>query len=151
VIEVNIVDVVVGRLRAQVIGFEKRVEGAADLAALIQAKRLPRTPAAFVLSIGEDAGEVKGITGAQRQRVSETIGVVILDKKQGEASGEEGYSKVEELRQNVRNALCGWRPAPDYELFAMRRSRLLGMNFGAVFMQIDFATSFNHSTVPTAA
>lgn len=130
--------------------FQDRVEGAAELAALIEAKRLPaRMPAAFVLPIGEDAEAPVEMTGVQRQRITEQVAVVILEKKQGDAAGEAGRAKTVPLRQAVRDKLNGAVLNDAYDPMFFVRSRIVGINFGAVFHQVDFATRSMHSAPNT--
>ena len=138
-----VVNGVVERLKAAAPSLGGRVGFVADLSALIAAGNLPaRSPAAYVLALGESAGEGAAMVGAQRQRVDETIGVVLVHAVHGDgATGAKSQSVIDAVADEVRQALLGW--SPDDDVFApveYRRLRPLGLEKGAVVLQLEFAT-----------
>jgi hypothetical protein len=144
---IDLVGVVAARLKAQVTALQNRVDDAAELAVLIQQKRLPqRVPAAFVLPIGEDAEPAGDHTGLSVQRITDVVAIVLMERKQGDASGAEALAKTVPLRDQVRDAIAGWSPnaSPYYEPMQFRRGRMVTMNEGAVFYQLDFSTRWHH-------
>lgn len=137
-----LVDQVATRLRDQVAAL-KSVGLAAELARLVEKGVVPqRLPAAFVLPIGDDAAPNILAAGGHRQNVTETVGVILIDRVAGDATGGKTLGDIEPVRAAIRAAIAGWEPtAPGAEPFDYRRGRLHGV-FGAVFYQLDFSTTW---------
>jgi hypothetical protein len=136
-----VVNAVIGRLSATVEELHQRVEDVVDLAELVKANILPKAmPAAWVLPIGEDAEPAADMAGGFRQRVAETVGVVLVHRVAGDATGKKSRLAVDLLADEVKTALIAWAPVDGIDPFEYRRARLLAMNAGAVFLQVDFLT-----------
>ncbi|WP_374653119.1 hypothetical protein [Dongia sp.] len=132
---------IIARLKAQVTALHGRVEDAGELARLIAAGTAPRqVPAGFVVPIGEDAEPAVDMSGTLRQRVTETIGIVLVNSVAGDASGAKSRAPLDLINDAVKTALVGWEPAPGCDLIEFRRSRLVGLQAGAVFIQTDVLT-----------
>jgi hypothetical protein len=139
---IDLAQAVIDRLTAEVAAL-KGVEGALELADLLGRNILPpQFPHAFILSVGEDAESGNILTGLLSQRVVETIGVLIVDKRAGDRSGDRTRAGLEPLKTSVRVALAGWQPGAGYGPFEEARARLVGIAGGAGFMQIDFRTDW---------
>ncbi len=131
------------RVRAEVTALRGRVQGAADLAALIERDVLPqRRPYAFVVDLGEDATPPGPGTMIFRQRVTSLVGVVLIEDKAGDVKGAAARAALTPLVTAVRDALVGWTaPGVDWPV-EYRRARLLAMRGGLVFRQVDVAGSW---------
>lgn len=139
----DLVDLVIHRLADQVPDLAG-AEDALQLADLLERGILPqRFPHAFVLPVGDDAEPNLIATGAVRQRVTETIAVLLVHKHAGEKTGGRVRAALEPLKQAVRAALMGWVPDPDYTPFELVRARLVGLAGGAAFLQLDFRTAWH--------
>lgn len=138
----SLVTDVIARLESQVPALIK-VEGAAELSLLIDKGKLPpRTPAAFVLWLGEDAAPVATVTGVHRQQVTTVIGVVLVESVAGDATGARAYEEAAPLRDAVTDALAGWPPGTGFEPCAYRRGRFVGMPQGKLMIQVDVSTTW---------
>lgn len=136
------VQLVIDRLGAQVAAFAG-IEGALELADLMGRKILPqRFPWAFVLEVGEDAEPNALAVNALRQRVVQTVGVLIVHKFAGSHAGAETRAALGPVRQAVRDALINWEPTQDFTPMELVRGRLVGMAGGAAFYQQDFRTDW---------
>lgn len=136
----SLVDEVIARLKAEIGDFQGRVEGAAELAALVAQKTLPaRTPAGFVLPLGLSAEPNTVFTGGHRQRVTERVGVVFLVRYAGDATGARSLPTITALETAIEGALAGWQPASVETPLDLVRGSLLSLTAGAVFYQVDFA------------
>ncbi|MBX9702384.1 MAG: hypothetical protein K2X74_23300 [Acetobacteraceae bacterium] len=102
----------IDRLRAACmvpVGPLRLVEGAAEWAALDAPPPLAKMPAAYVLPLGASPGP-NGLVNATRQRVEETVAVVLVTSKLTDARGAAAASTIEDAWQAVRAALVGWTP-----------------------------------------
>lgn len=137
---------VAARLTEQVEGL-KSIETAAELSALIEAGRLPtRTPAAYVLPLGEDAEASATYANRLSQRVNETIGVVLVVNSRDRVAGSRALGDIQPLKASVQTALIGWKPEHFETAMQMDRSRMFDMSAGYLFYQLDF-TSGRHIRV----
>lgn len=140
---IDLVAAVTDRLKLQVADLQDRVEGAAELAALVQQNKLPqRTPAAFVLPLAQDGGPNDAATGGHRQRVLETVGVVVVVRHAGDATGRKQIAEFVPVLNAVRDSLAGWLPDASYDVFEFLRGRLVGLAGGAALQQLDFRTAW---------
>lgn len=140
---IDLVAAVTARLKLQVAALQNRVEGAAELAALVDKNKLPqRTPAAFVLPLAQDGEANAAATGGHRQRVRETVGVILAVRHAGDATGKHQVAAFVPLLNAVRDALAGWPPDPGYDTFDFLRGRLVGLAGGAALQQLDFRTAW---------
>ncbi|NOR63252.1 MAG: hypothetical protein GQ535_12260 [Rhodobacteraceae bacterium] len=135
------VEDIISRLIAQVSEFEGRVEGSAELAALVKTGRAPnRTPAAFVLPLGIVAQPADTVTGLYRQGFTESFGIVIVQTIANDKNGRKGLSKIHTLRDAVIANLAGWRVPGGFDVLALTRAKLQSLNAGTITYQVDFST-----------
>src|SRR5258707_688737 len=114
---VSISDVVT-RLNAQVPALAGRIEGAAQLAALVKEGALPNvTPAAFVLPLGLQGNPGDAVTGMFRQMIGDTIAVVLVISVAGDVTGAASQPEVDMLRDAVIAAVAGWAPGNQVGVF----------------------------------
>lgn len=145
---IDLVQSTVARLQAEVPAL-RRVEGAAELAALVSAGQLPQqTPAAYVLPLGDDAEANRSATVGVNQRVTEQLGVVLIDRHAGSRHGEEARADLVPLIQACRAALIGWQPDGSYSALEYRRGRLVALVTGSVVYQLDFSTRWHLEDTP---
>lgn len=136
-----VINPVIIRLSDTVADLHQRVSDVADLAELVKTDNLPKAmPAAWVLPIGEDAEPAADMAGGFRQRVAETVGIVLVHRVAGDATGKKARLAIDNLADEVKQSLIAWAPVDGIDPFEYRRARLLAMNAGAVFLQLDFLT-----------
>lgn len=112
----------------------------ADLAALIAAGALPqKSPAAFVVPSGFDAREPDDAAGVHVQTLDEVTAVVLIVQAPGDVTAQRALPLIDDLITAVNAALAGTVPAGALAALRPRRGRLLSINGGAVWYQIDFA------------
>jgi hypothetical protein len=135
------VDAAIARIKGQVADLNDRVAEAADLAELIEKRALPaQFPAAFVLWAG-DRPKPDDMMNIVRQEVTETFSVVVVIKKAGDTTGTKGSAAIgRALRGDLISAMVGWQPSPNHDPCEYAGGRLLGLQAGAVFIQVDFLT-----------
>lgn len=129
------------RVTAQVPALAGAIDEVADLSALIRENALPqRSPYCFVIPLGMDGGKPGAVAGLFRQEVSTVVSVVLYVEAPGDAAARSALPKVDTLRDAIIAALAGWAPPGSVAgVFELRRARLVSVNKGAIFYQIDFA------------
>lgn len=133
-----LVGAVIAQLGARVPELAGRIEGAAELSALMRENRLPQvTPAAHVLPLGLRGLQADAATGLFRQAVDETVAVV-LTWRGYEASGGRALSPLDALIDAVIAALAGWGPEAAGGVLRLARGQLVAINAGTIVYQIDF-------------
>jgi len=137
-----LIDDVIARLNDKVPDLIHRIEGAAELSALVRSKSLPNElPFAFVLPLGLRGGANEVTAGLYRQIVDDTISVVLLVEAAGDHSGEKALPEIDALKEAIINAVCGWAPADAFGVFRVTRGALVSLNAGTVIYQLDFSIS----------
>lgn len=130
---------VIQRLKDQVTDFQGRVEGAAQLAALMHQNALPQvTPAAHVVPLGVQGGRTNAATGLFRQEIESLVGVLITLRTNSRTGGAQLPDLVE-LTGAVTTAIAGWAPAGAIGVFRLSRGQLVTMVAGTLIYQLDFA------------
>lgn len=130
------------RLEGQVLELNGAMQEAVDFAALVEAGQLPQRPVAgFVLPAGLDFAPSPDAATAFTQGLNDIVAVVLVLQAPGDATARRALPKLEALIGAVINAICGWAPGGEAGVFEARRGRLLSVNAGAVFYQLDFAIS----------
>lgn len=138
----DVVQAVIDRLTAQVAALAG-VDGALELADLMGRQILPqRFPWAFVMQVGEDAEPNALAVQALRQRVTDSIGVLIVHKHAGSRAGAETRTALEPVKDAVIDALVNWQPGAELGPMELVRGRLVGMAGGAAFYQVDLRTDW---------
>ncbi|UFZ05458.1 hypothetical protein LQG66_03840 [Bradyrhizobium ontarionense] len=136
----TLVDNVSTRIDAVVPALKDRIEGIADLAALIAAGALPqREVAAFVVPVGFDDRGGESATSVHTQVLEESIAVILCVKALGDAKARRALPTIEQLTGAVIAAVAGWAPDDVAGVFRVVRGRLLSAEKGLVLYQLDFA------------
>lgn len=131
---------VIRRLEQQAMPPLKLVDGAAEYAALKAPPPTARQPAAFVMPLGATPGGNNVATGI-RQRVQETVGVVILVGNLRDARGAAATGDLETIYRRVRAALVGFVPEDGYEAMQLGPAQLLDFAGGVAAWQETFITA----------
>jgi hypothetical protein len=141
---IDLVELIVQRLRdAKAETGLRDVQGAAELSELIDRNLLPQQmPHAFVLPIGADPAAARAATGPHTQAVTETVGVLLLDRVAGDATGARVLPRLTGLRNSIVQLLAGWTPPGCKRPLAWTRGRLVGLSAGTAFYQADFDTDW---------
>jgi hypothetical protein len=124
------------RLRAQLASQFAFIGSVADFAALGD---VPRTvPAAYVIPLDEQA-EPNNLIGLNGQTHTATIGVVLIVRYAGDASGAKATMALGALRQDVMDTLVGWAPTALDDTVQFSSGTLVElMDGGAVAWRDDF-------------
>lgn len=93
----------------------------------------PRTPAAFVLPLAEDAAESVAPAVRAVQYTTATIGVQSVISAPNDRTGARARDELSALLAASRAALAGWKPPGGREVLRFYRGRLLGIDGGRVF------------------
>jgi hypothetical protein len=136
-----VVDDVVTRLGG-LAALAGRVEGAAELSAMVAQGSLPQqSPFAYVLPLGLrplDDGEAA--VNAFTQGVDEVVGVVLVVRSPGDATGRRALASIDAIVAAAVEAICGWAPNDGaIGVFRLQRGALISLAKGTVFYQLDFA------------
>ena len=124
-IEFRAVAAIVERLERS--GIYQEVLGALDVAAL---SSWPRTPAAFVLPLAEDAADSVAPAIQATQQTTATIGVQTLLSAPNDRTGGRARDELSEVLAASRAALVGWTPEGAREVLQFRRGFLIGIDGG---------------------
>jgi hypothetical protein len=135
----NLVEQVKARIEAEVSGLA--VDEAADFAELVRQGSLPqRKEAAFVLPLGFNGGDPQAdLAGFYKQSLDEVVGVILVVQSLGDPKARRAIATVATLTDAILMAICGWQPDDAVGDFRALRGRLIAVNAGTVFFQIDFA------------
>jgi len=122
----------------------KQVGAAAQFQAAVESN--PRaTPAAFVIPLSEDPGP-STMADQVIQRVATSFGVVLVVKNLTDNKGVAASQDLEVLRKEVKAALLGWQPAPEFDPLQRGRGVLLTFKDGHMWWQdIYLTTTYDRS------
>ena len=117
-----------------------RVQGAAKLAELTaRGPAAQADRAAFVLPLGLRGGRADAATGLYRQAVDRLVGVVLMVRNLGDATGEKATADLEPLIDAVITAIAGWAPDDAVGTYTLARGELVSIAAGTITYQLDFA------------
>jgi hypothetical protein len=120
-----------------------RIQTAAKFSALLQANQLAQAAltgaAAFVLPIGLIGGAATAATGVFRQQVEWTVGVALVVRAAGDATGADGVVQLTPLIDDVISAIAGWGPDEAVGVYRVSRGELLSLTGGTLIYQLDFS------------
>ena len=117
----------------------KQVGAAAQFQSAVESN--PRaTPAAFVISLSEDPLP-SAMADQVIQRVSMTLGVILVVKNLTDHKGVAAGQDMEALRAQVKAALLGWQPAPSYDPLQRGRGTLMVFKDGHMWWQDIYLTA----------
>ncbi|MBK8157986.1 MAG: hypothetical protein IPK59_04070 [Rhodospirillaceae bacterium] len=138
---IEVIDATMARVKSQVAALQGRVEDVADLALMVEKGVVPtQTPTAWVVPIAEDFEPAADMIGETRQRGTETVGIVLVHGVKGDGKGAKARGILDALGNDVKVALLGWVPFSGCDPMELRRVRLVGIQAGCVFLQIDVLT-----------
>lgn len=131
---------------ADVTALAGRIEPAASLSDLMARNQLPQvTPAAFVLPLGLRGGRADAAAGLYRQDIAEMLGVVLILRSAGDATGGKLADRLTPIRDDVIRRIAGWAPPSGWlegetiGVFTVSRGQLITLSAGALVYQLDFA------------
>jgi hypothetical protein len=128
----------VARLR-EAAGDLRKVGAAADLSA-IKGGHVP-TPSAWVIPVSESAQDNETV-GVVSQRVSSTVGIVMVVRNLRDTRGDEAQDDLAVIRQQIRDALLGWSPGNEYDPATFSRGRLISLDDQVLWWQDEFQTAY---------
>lgn len=137
------ISAVIQRIEAQVPRLAGRLQGAAELQALMAQNALPQSrEAGFVLPLGlVPSGRPDSGAGAFTQMVDEIVGVLLTFRHAGK-TGDRILEDVRALIMEVIGAVAGWAPGATIAgVFRLQRAGVVRMSAGTLVYQIDFAIS----------
>jgi hypothetical protein len=133
------IDPVKARIGDRVPALAGRIEGAAELAALVRDGALPQVmPAAFVIPLGLQGGRADVATAIFRQPYVEVVAVVLVVEAAGDATGAIALPELGTLIDAAVPAIAGWAPDTAPGVFELRRGALVSLTAGAVIYQLEF-------------
>ena len=120
---------------------KQRVHGAAKLSDLTERGSIAANgTAAFVLPLGLRGGAADAATGMYRQSLDRLVGVVLVVRNQGDATGAKAVIELDVLIEAVIQLLAGWGPEEDvFGVLTVARGELVSIDKGTITYQLDFA------------
>lgn len=120
--------------------FAGRVQRAADLTELVRKGQLPQAPvSAFILPLGlRPRSEGDAMAGAFVQQVDETVGVLLVVRAAGDATGGKALPTIDSLVDSVIATLAGVAVGDEPGVLRLSRGALISAEAGVVIYQIDF-------------
>ncbi len=136
-----LVDAVAALVEAADPSLSGRVQRAADLSELVRTNRMPAAPvAAFILPLGKRAlSNGEAMAGAFTQAFDETVGVLLVVRAAGDATGGKALPTIDTLADAVIAALCGQSPGDEPGVLRLSRAALISAEGGSVLYQADFS------------
>jgi len=133
-------DLIIARLQTQCPSL-KRVSTAADLAsAKTDAKQFP---CAYVLTLAEQGGAARYMTGLVAQQRNVRIGVVLAVRNVRDATGAAASADMEVVRVETDAALFGYRADEAHEVLVFSQGKLLALIDGEIWWQDEYTTEFD--------
>jgi hypothetical protein len=130
---------IVARIKANV-PIVKQVGEAADFQTAVENN--PKvTPACFVISLAEQP-ELPAFADLMQQTVRVAVGVVIVIKNVADVSGAAAKVNLDAVRNQVKDQLFGWVPAPGFDPLSRGASNLLVFKDGYMWWQDVYLTSY---------
>lgn len=99
---------IIDRLKAQCPLLGNRVAGSADYDLAIDSNTF-NTPCAYVIELSESS-ESNRLIGGFSQRVTAQIGVMMIVSNRRDANDFAAHEQLQNVRLEVKNALCHWQP-----------------------------------------
>ncbi len=131
---------------ADVEGIAGRIQPAANLSELMARGLAPQGgDAAFILPLGIRGGAVKAMAGRFIQDIAETLGIVLMIRAVGDASGARSTERLVPIRDAVIRRIVGWSPPSNWlegetvGQFSLSRGQLLTLTAGLLTYQLEFA------------
>jgi len=128
------------RIESKVTALAGRLEEVADLAALIAAGALPqRSPAGYVIPLGFNGRPPADAAGMFIQSLDKSVGLVLVVQAPGDPKARRALATIDALEADVLDGVCGYVPDGALGELHATRGRLVSVDAGTVFYQIDFA------------
>jgi hypothetical protein len=119
----------------------KKVSLVADLAsAKADAKSFP---CAYVLTLSEQGGLPRYMSGVVAQQRTARIGVVLAVRNVRDAAGTAAAGDMDALRAQVDAALFGWKPDEAHGALIFTGGALLALLDGEVWWRDEYTTAFD--------
>lgn len=129
---------VIARIEARVPALTGRVQGAAELAALLRSNTLrDARGGAYVVPLSLRGGAARAATAAFVQDFDEVVAVVLVVPS-GAPTGTRALGSVDVLSEAVLEALAGWKPDGAIGPLRLARAGMLNVGAGVLVYQIDF-------------
>ena len=118
----------------------QRIHGAAKLSALIANGTLTQvTPAAFILPLGIRGGSVDAATGLYRQSIDRHVGILLVLRSAGDATGQRGFDELGTMIEAVIGVVAGWVPGNAIDgAYRLAKGELVSLQAGLLQYQLDF-------------
>ena len=117
----------------------RRVHGAAKLGELSERGSLAQFgTAAFVLPTGLRFRTPDVAAGLFRQSLDRMLGIVLVVKNVGDATGEKAMIELDALIDEVIELLAGWGPDDAFSVLVPARGELVSIASGVITYQLDF-------------
>lgn len=118
----------------------RRIHGAAKLGELSEEGAIAAVgTSAFVLPLGLRGGAADAATGLYRQALDRLVGVVLVVRNVGDATGAKAQVEIDVLIETVIQLLAGWAPDEAFGVFTVARGELVSIKKGTITYQLDFA------------
>ena len=116
-----------------------RVQMAASMAALQKSGGWPATtPAAHVVPMGLAAGDAAPLIGVYRQKAARLYSVFVTIRTH-DATGARWLDRIEELDEQILDAMLGWGPLPPHHAFELKRVATIRFETGTMVRELSFA------------
>ena len=136
-----IVEAIIERLRERMKDEFALIDGASELAAVVDTKRPPASPACFVVSMQEEAGDNERMTNVL-QRVEMDVAVVLVVSNLTDATGAAARKDIEPLKRQLRETLLGWKPDGAEDVLTLVSGRMTNSKGGTFWWEELFATAY---------
>jgi hypothetical protein len=135
------IEAVITRLKARAADL-RSVEGAAELAALLEANALSQRPevSAFVLPTGLRGGPVTSASELFVQGVEESVSVLLSLRNAGR-TGAKALLEIGPQIEAVIDSICGWGPDGSPGVFKLVRAGGASLDKGTFTYLIEFSIS----------
>lgn len=115
-----------------------RVYGAAKLGELTERGSMTAIgTGAFVLPLGLRGGAADAATGLYRQSLDRVVGIVLVVRNVGDATGEKAMLELDPLIEDVIQLFAGWAPDDSFGVFTLARGELVSIEKGTITYQLD--------------
>lgn len=127
-------DDIVARLQATAMPPLRLVGKSADIpSARGQSRGAVQSPSAYVLPIGDNAEANRFAAGAHIQRITDTIGVLIVVRDMSDPKGGTAAESFSALRNVVRDKLVAWTPSANDTPIELVDGRVVDMINGELW------------------
>lgn len=140
IVDPQIAEASIARLQAMSSQSFALVEGAAELATLVD--QPPALPAAYVYLADEASGENERMSGSVSQLVHADVAVVIITGNIADATGRAAAADLRLLVNSVRGSLIGWQPDGTTDVMTHVSGTLVKAKAGVLWWEEKFATSY---------